>query len=287
MVSARVSKVAALGGSRRKIPPGRPIHLLFICHLYLSRAQYSLRACSGAGSKRGFSAAEELDRYVTVEIVILAMIAAFLGLRLYSVLGRRAEHEEEPIQGRFDAPASGGPAAPAPRGVDRPADRGQTPPRLQTLPGLSPAVERGLRDIAAADRRFDALTFLEGARGAYRMILEAFWRGDREELAQLCDRDVYDAFAGAIDARLAAGETLENRLVRIDEAVLVGASYAAPHARITVRFVADIAAVTRDAEGTMVAGSLNDAIEARDVWTFSRDLTSADPDWLLDETDEA
>lgn len=224
---------------------------------------------------------------MTVEIVILAMIAAFLGLRLYSVLGRRAEHEEEPIQGRFDAPASGGPAAPAPRGVDRPADRGQPQPRLQSLPGLAPAVERGLRDIAAADRRFDALTFLEGARGAYRMILEAFWRGDREELAQLCDRDVYDAFASAIDARLAAGETLENRLVRIDEAVLAGASYAAPHARLTVRFVADIAAVTRDAEGTMVAGSLNDAIEVRDVWTFSRDLTSADPDWLLDETDEA
>ena len=224
---------------------------------------------------------------MTVEIVILAMIAAFLGLRLYSVLGRRAEHEEEPIQGRFDAPASGGTGAPAPRLADRPADRGSQQPRLQSLPGVSPAVERGLRDIAAADRRFDALSFLEGARGAYRMILEAFWRGDKEELAQLCDRDVYNAFAGAIDARVAAGETMNNRLVRIDETVLVNASYAAPLARITVRFVADIAAVTRDAEGTVVAGSLNDAIEARDIWTFSRDVTSADPDWLLDETDEA
>lgn len=224
---------------------------------------------------------------MTPEIIILAMIAAFLGLRLYSVLGRRAEHEEEPIPGRFDAPASGGPAAPAPRSVDRPADRSQQQPRLQTLPGISPAVERGLRDIAAADRRFDALSFLEGARGAYRMILEAFWRGDKEELAQLCDGDVYAAFAGAIDARVAAGETLENRLVRIDEAVLVNAAYAAPQARITVRFVADIAAVTRDAAGTVIAGSLNDAVEARDVWTFSRDVTSADPDWLLDETDDA
>lgn len=221
---------------------------------------------------------------MTVEIVILAMIAAFLGLRLYSVLGRRAEHEEEPIPGRFDAPAAGNPA---PRPLDRPADRTQQQPRLSTIPGVSPAVDRGLRDIAAADRRFDALTFLEGARGAYRMVLEAFWRGDKEELGQLCDRDVYDAFAGAIDARVAAGETLENRLVRIDEAVLVDASYAAPLARITVRFEADIAAVTRDAEGTVIAGSLNDAVEARDVWTFSRNVTSADPDWLLDETDEA
>lgn len=271
----------------RKIPPAGPSTCCsFVIFTYLGHnTRFWLRF--GVSRKRGFPAAEELDHHVTVEIVILAMIAAFLGLRLYSVLGRRAEHEEEPIQGRFDTPASGGPAAPAPRSVDRSADRTQQPPRLQTLPGVSPAVERGLRDIAAADRRFDALAFLEGARGAYRMILEAFWRGDKEELSQLCDRDVYDAFAGAIDARIAAGETVENRLVRIDEAVLVNASYEAPQARITVRFAADVAAVTRDAEGTVIAGSLDDAIEAHDVWTFSRNITSADPDWLLDETDEA
>lgn len=229
-------------------------------------------------------------QYVTVEIVILAMIAAFLGLRLYSVLGRRAEHEEEPIQGRFDAPKPGaprGPGQPAPRLAERPIDRAQPQTRIRDLPPVPPAVERGLRDIATADRRFDAFAFLEGARSAYRMVLEAFWRGDKEELAQLCDRDVYDAFAGAIDARLAAGQTLENRLVRIDETTIAAASYNAPVARITVSFVADIAAVTRDAEGNIVAGSLDDAIEARDVWTFSRNVTSADPDWLLDETDEA
>ena len=118
------------------------------------------------------------------------------------------------------------------------------------------------------------------------MILEAFWRGDKENLAALCDRDVYDSFAAAIDARIAAGETLDNRLVRIEEATIAAASYDAPYARVAVRFSADIAAVTRDAAGTVIAGSLNDAVEAHDVWTFRRDVTSADPDWLLDETDE-
>jgi predicted lipid-binding transport protein (Tim44 family) len=208
---------------------------------------------------------------VTVEIVILAMIAAFLGLRLYSVLGRRAEHEEEPIQGRFDAQ---GDAAGAPRAAPRPTDRPTAlqPAKPRDFPGVPLAIERGLRDIAAADRRFDANAFVEGAKLAYRMILEAFWRGDREELAQLCDKDVYDGFVAAIEAREAAGETLDNRLVRIEEARLESASYDAPIARITVRFVADIAAVTRDAEGNVVAGSLDDAVEARDVWTFSRRL---------------
>lgn len=220
---------------------------------------------------------------MTVEIVILAMIAAFLGLRLYSVLGRRAEHEEEPIQGRFE----GKPGAPSPLAGRQPGDQGAAPGlRRNEAPAAMPEVERGLREIAAADRRFDPYAFLEGARGAYTMILEAFWRGDKEELSQLCDRDVYEGFAAAIDAGTAAGETLDNRLIRIEEATIVAASYAAPIARVSVRFVADIASVTRNPEGQVVAGSLNDAIEERGVWTFQRNVTSSDPDWLLEETDE-
>jgi len=227
---------------------------------------------------------------VTVEIVILAMIAAFLGLRLYSVLGRRAEHEEETIQGRFDSPKgpTGAPRmAPVPKQEERPALQPQNPAiRVRELPSVSPAVERGLREIAGADRRFDAFAFLEGARSAYRMILEAFWKGDKAELKQLCDADVYESFASAIDARIAAGETLDNRLVRIEESQVSAAGMDGGMARITVRFRADIAAVTRNAQGVVIAGSLNDAVEAVDMWTFSRPVTSPDPDWLLDETDE-
>lgn len=224
---------------------------------------------------------------VTVEIVILAMIAAFLGLRLYSVLGRRAEHEEEPIATRFD-PRRANPAAPrvaAPAKADE-AAASPAQVRQRELPAASPAAERGLREIVGADRRFDAFAFVDGARGAYRMILEAFWKGDKDELRQLSDRDVYEGFAAAIDARVAAGETLDNRLIRIEDSTISAAGLEGNRARITVRFRSDIAAVTRNAEGLVVAGSLDDAIEAVDVWTFSRDVNSADPDWILDETDE-
>jgi predicted lipid-binding transport protein (Tim44 family) len=223
---------------------------------------------------------------VTVEIVILAMIAAFLGLRLYSVLGRRAEHEEETIAGRFDG-NPGTPGMPRPSvqpGAERqPANPGL---RQRDLPAAPPLVERGLREIVAADRQFDGFAFVDGARGAYRMILEAFWRGDKDELRALCDQDVYDEFAAAIDARVAAGDALDNRLVRIEEATIVNAGMNGQLARITIRFRADIAAVTRNAEGQVIAGSLDDAVEAVDMWTFSRNVASSDPDWLLDETDE-
>jgi predicted lipid-binding transport protein (Tim44 family) len=218
--------------------------------------------------------------YVIVEIVILAMIAAFLGLRLYSVLGRRAEHEEEPVPTRFERPEGGK----IPRPVAVPMAEAPVPVREM---GVFPAaIEQGLRDISAADRRFDLLSFLEGAKSAYAMVLEAFWRGDREELRQLCDSDVYASFAAAIDEREAAGETLDNRLVRIEETTVHFAALDGRTARIAVRFAADIASVTRDKDGNVVAGSLDDAIESNDIWTFSRDVTSAAPDWLLDETDE-
>lgn len=225
---------------------------------------------------------------MTVEIVILAMIAAFLGLRLYSVLGRRAEHEEEPIQGRIDQPSAQSPGV-GRTPAARPSEEIESfPPRLseRNYPAATPSVERGLRDIAAADRRFDPFAFMDGSRGAYRMVLEAFWKGDKDELRELCDPSVYESFASAIDARLAAGEVVDNRLVRIEEAAITDASYDAPTARITVRFRSDIAAVTRDAAGNVVAGSLDDAIEEIDVWTFARNVQSADPDWLLEETDE-
>ena len=218
-----------------------------------------------------------------VEIVILAMVAAFLGMRLYSVLGRRAEHEEESIPTRFDPTTQAKPPVEDVKPA-QPANQGQFQP--QPLPGVLPAVEQGVRAIAAVDRRFDITAFLEGAKGAYGMVLEAFWEGDRETLRELCDDDVYASFDAAITARENAGEVLDNRLVRIEEAVIDSASLEGRTARVAVRFVSDIAAVTRDKDGNVIAGSLDDAIESRDIWTFSRDVKADDPNWLLDETDE-
>jgi predicted lipid-binding transport protein (Tim44 family) len=118
------------------------------------------------------------------------------------------------------------------------------------------------------------------------MILEAFWRGDKAELRHLCDDDVYQGFSDAIDAREAAGETLDNRLIRIEDVTVHSATLDGKIARIAVRFVADIATVTRDKDGNGFAGSHDDAVESRDIWTFKRDITAAGPDWTLDETDE-
>lgn len=214
-----------------------------------------------------------------VYVILLAMIAAFLALRLYSVLGKRTGHEQ-PLPRTAEGDERTLP--PPPRTIDAPPEA-----RQAADPAIEPGAENGLRALVQADPSFNAAQFIDGAKSAYGMILEAFWKGDRETLGWLTEADVRDAFLGAIDAREAAGETLDNRLVGIERAVIASAEVAGRVARVTVRFDADIAAVTRDSDGNVVAGSLTDAVETHDVWTFARDLGSDDPNWKLAETDEA
>jgi len=214
------------------------------------------------------------------EIIILAMVFLFVALRLWSVLGRRTGHEQ-PIAKPIEAPSRPSSSAPLP-GTDAAAQ-----PQALADPMIEQGAMAGIRAISDADRQFDAARFLEGAKAAYRMILEAFWRGDREELDRLVDGDVQDAFNQAITAREEAGHVLDNRLVSIERAVIDRAKLSGQMASITVRFDADIAAVTRDKDGEVVAGSLSDAIPTHDVWTFSRHIGASDPNWVLVETDEA
>ncbi|MBL0915022.1 MAG: Tim44 domain-containing protein, partial [Sphingopyxis sp.] len=145
----------------------------------------------------------------------------------------------------------------------------------------------GLRQLLASDRHFDAGRFMEGAEAAYRMILEAFWSGDRDTLRDLCDDDSYEAFVEAIEAREKRGETLDNRLIGIDSAKITAVELSRSEARITVRYQADISAITRDADGKLVSGSMSDAAQTDDLWTFRRAIGSNDPNWLLDEADVA
>jgi predicted lipid-binding transport protein (Tim44 family) len=158
----------------------------------------------------------------------------------------------------------------------------QDPGDTAFLPMAGP----GVRAILAADPTFDVARFLEGAKTAYRVVLEAFWKSDLATLRPHVDDHVYETFSAAIERRKKEGLTLENRLVNIDQAVISEATIERSVAVVTVRFEADIAAVTRNAQGEVVAGSLSDAVQTRDLWTFRRDTNSRDPNWLLIETDE-
>ncbi|WP_293941596.1 Tim44/TimA family putative adaptor protein [Sphingomonas sp.] len=211
-------------------------------------------------------------------IVILALVALFIGLRLYAVLGERTGHEQPILK----------PADPDARVEARPAVApAQTSSQLDPA-GMAylPLAGPGVCAILAADSNFDVAGFLEGAKSAYRLVMESFWKGDLDTIRPHVDGHILDTFEAAVEQRTADGLTLDNRLVAIEQAVITEASLTKSVAEVSVRFEADIAAVTRNADGAVVAGSMSDAVQTRDRWAFRRDLSSRDPNWLLIETDE-
>ena len=208
-------------------------------------------------------------------LIVLAMVFVFVALRLWSVLGRRTGHEQ-PLPKPSEQVV-------APRAV---AVAAASVPATQE-PSAAPSATNGLRAITAADPQFDAVRFVEGAKSAYAMILEAYWRSDEDTLSHMVEGDVLRAFSQAIADRREAGEQLDNRLVSIEQAQIEDARVEAQTAHIRIRFDADVAAVTRDRDGNVIAGSLTDAVPTHDVWTFSRAVKATDPNWMLTETDEA
>jgi predicted lipid-binding transport protein (Tim44 family) len=214
-----------------------------------------------------------------IEIVVLAMLAGFIALRLVSVLGRRTGHEEPAGDLVRRSPAEALPPM-------QTAGDARQPTALELPEGTPPRLRESLVRIAAADPMFDPVHFVEGATAAYRMILEAFWNSDEAALKNLVSDDIAAEFGNAIEARKEEGLTLDNRIVGIERAEIVNAEMRGAMAEVTVRFDADLVALTRDKDGNVVAGSTSDAVQTHDVWTFSRHTGSPDPNWLLIETDE-
>lgn len=215
-----------------------------------------------------------------IEIVFLAMLAGFIALRLYSVLGRRTGHEK-PVSDPFR------PARPE---MSRPTAARAEPEALMIpeLPAdLDPAVKDGLTAVMAADRQFEVERFLGASRQAYAIVLESFWAGRMDDMHDLVSDEVQAQFEMALAQRKADGTSLDNKLLGIQKSDIIAATMNGTMAEVTVRFDAEILAVTRDGEGRIVAGDPNDAIETHDLWTFSRHTGSADPAWLLVDVDEA
>jgi predicted lipid-binding transport protein (Tim44 family) len=220
------------------------------------------------------------EGFAYIDILFFAMVAAFIALRLRSVLGRRTGHERR-RSGGF------GPARPngAADNVVSLPDRSTSQAEAEASLDLPDAGGKsGLTQIRLADRRFDPQQFLGGARAAFEMIIEAYAAGDKNTLRPLLADDVYAGFERAIDQREAAGQSFETQLTAVPAAEVVGAEMRGTVARITVRFKSEQINLLRDAEGKIIEGDPRTAEEVIDIWTFERNTTSPDPNWTLVET---
>lgn len=221
------------------------------------------------------------EGFAYIDILFFAMVAAFIALRLRSVLGRRTGHERRRTESWSTARANGR-SDNVVTLPDRSAGAAETDRAIADLDDSQ--VKTGLTQIRLADHGFDLKGFLEGARQAFEMIVEAYAAGNKEALAPLLADDVLAGFNGAIDDRLAAGQTLETQLIGIQNAEVVDAAMHDSRARVTVKFTSEQVNVVRDGDGRIVDGDPSIAEEVVDIWTFERDTQSDDPNWLLVET---
>lgn len=150
----------------------------------------------------------------------------------------------------------------------------------------SKSAENGLLAIAQIDRSFDIVKFLFAAQDAFVFIVESFAEGDRETLRDLLAPEVYTAFEGAITQREKDGHTMKTEIVAIKQSVVAEARLEGKMAFVSVRFFAEETSFTKDENGEIVAGHPEKISQMRDLWTFSRDLRSRDPRWLLVATRE-
>ncbi len=222
-----------------------------------------------------------MEGFQSIDIILFAMIAAFLVLRLRGVLGRRDGNENtthrDPFRPRRDNDDN----------VIQMPDRAKADGETELLQqAAGPQADddplgAGLIQIRVADPAFDPDEFAAGARAAFEMILTAFAKGDAGALRPLLDDAVFGNFLDAINAREAAGETVEDTLVGVKSADIMEAYMEGRVAHVTVKFVTEQVNVTRDEAGEVIDGHPSQVVTATDFWTFARDTKSRDPNWQL------
>lgn len=219
-----------------------------------------------------------------LDLIFFAMVAAFLVLRLRSVLGRRTGNEPRPPRDPFASrlPADNGTVVQLP---ERPKPALDAPePAAPASAAPRDPIEAGLAQIQLADPSFGRDDFVSGSRRAFEMVVHAFATGDTGTLRGLLSDEVYGNFTHALQQRVKAGETLETTIIGIKSSDVVDARMDGRNAIVTIKFVSEQVNVTRDAGGKVVEGDPNQVTTVTDIWTFARNTRARDPNWALVET---
>ena len=221
------------------------------------------------------------DGFQLLDIILFAMIAAFLVLRLRSVLGRRTGHQRPPS----DASTDNGVKTKSNENVVELSD--QTPNEADlNSEEINPSdpVAAGLAEIRAADPSFEPMTFVSGATAAFEIVVQAFAEGDKDSLRGLLNNEVLENFSLEIDKREKAGETLETTVIGIKKENIIEARVNGETAFITVEILSEQVNVVRDSDGQIIDGDENQITTVTDIWTFARNTRARDPNWRLVET---
>ena len=186
-----------------------------------------------------------------IDIILLAMIAGFIFLRLRGILGKKTGYEDD-ISSSF--------------------------PQESTETKSS---------IKLNDSSFDEEAkkdFLKGAKIAYETIVTNFSNGKLKDIKSLLDKNVYEQFNEAIQNRKLKNVSSDTTFIGITSATIKEHKQNKNMLEVTVEFISEIISCIKDKDNQIVSGDPEKVKKVIDIWTFSRDISSANPNWFLIDT---
>ena len=200
------------------------------------------------------------EAFQYIDILILAIIAGIVLLRLRSVLGRRTGHEKtDKTSYNYETP--------------------QTSQEEKVIP-IEPKTSSSKRE----DGWFDNDDFLRGAANAYETIVTNFENGNKDALKSLLSDDVLNSFSSVIDERNSKNETVEFNFIGIEKSEIVHKDLKKNPMEVTVRFISEMITCIKNSKDEVISGSLNQVQKITDVWTFEKIKDKKSSNWLLTAT---
>jgi predicted lipid-binding transport protein (Tim44 family) len=211
------------------------------------------------------------DGFAFFDIIIFAMLAIYLVFQLRRVLGRKTGMEKPPTNEFTE-------------------EKESTSQHENIIPLHDGNQEQtvtasGIARLRQLDTNFNEREFISGSRSAFTWIVSAFADGDAMKLEPLLGPKLFKSFDQAIQERVAAGQKLETNIVSIKSAQIDEVSVEGNTASVTVEFVSDQIKVVRDTEENIIDGDPDIIENLTDLWTFNRDVTSPNPNWILTRTE--
>ena len=202
------------------------------------------------------------EAFQYIDILILAIIAGIVLLRLRSVLGRRTGHEK----------------------TDKTSYNYETPQQSseEKVVTIEPKVDSGSRE----DDWFDKDDFLRGASNSYATIVANFENGNKDALKPLLSNEVLNSFTSVIDERNSKNETVEFNFIGIEKSEIVHKDLKKNPMEVTVRFISEMITCIKNSKDEVISGSLNQVQKITDVWTFEKIKDKKTSNWLLTATSD-
>ena len=190
-----------------------------------------------------------------IDIILLAMFAGFIILRLRNILGRRTGHQSKPVGKYF------------PKGMEA----------LKDIEN-NEAIKTGNVDAASKEK------FLKGAEIAYEQIITSFAKGDKKSLKRLLEKQMFTRFSEVIDERKNKKLKYETTFIGLKSSKILEFKKIENIYKVTVNFVSEIITCVKDSNNKVIEGNPDIIKTVHDVWKFSKNMWSQDPTWYLVDT---